>query len=119
MKYDLKTFLLDRYKGKISSTKGRIDKNGNPIEMRLTFDEWCDIWMSSGRLPSTEYVLSRYDDIGHYEVGNVFVQHNKSNVCDAMGLSTEYDKKITDYSIKTGYKRIVVRKLIKAGKVVL
>ena len=119
MRYYLEDYLLKKYKNKISSTVGRVDKNGDPIEMRLTFEEWKDIWLASGKIPSIEYVLSRYNDIGHYEVGNVFVQHIKHNSCEGVNLVSDYDKKITDYSIKTGYKRIQIRKMIKAGKLVL
>ncbi len=108
--------LLKKYRNKISSTKGRVDKNGNPIQMRLTFEEWCSIWEAAGVLPQAPYVLSRYNDEGHYELGNVFVQHNLLNSCDAVTENTELDKKINEYCLKTGYKRRIVRAMIRRGE---
>ena len=52
------------------------DKNGNPVRMLLTFDQWLDIWTTSGywyqrgRLKG-QYCMARKNDIGNYELGNV------------------------------------------------
>ena len=59
-----------------SLCKGRIDAVGNPIEFRLTYNEWLGIWLKSGKLHlrgryTGKYVMSRINDIGHYEPGNV------------------------------------------------
>jgi len=74
-----------RYAAKKSFTKNRVDAAGNPIEFRLTKDEWWEIWQASGKYHlygrrSGEYCMSRYNDIGHYEVGNVFIQLHSDNV---------------------------------------
>ena len=66
------------------SARNRVDRNGNPIEFRLTFEEWLRIWLESGhlnergRLPH-QYVMSRYNDIGHYEIGNVCIKTFSEN----------------------------------------
>jgi len=68
--------------------KTRVDSNGNPIEFRLTFNEWWDIWQASGKYHLYgcrvgQYCMSRYNDIGHYEVGNVFIQLTTENTSQA------------------------------------
>ena len=68
-------------------------KNANRRHIRwnLSFEEWVDIWLESGRLqdrgPKPEqYCLSRYNDVGAYEVGNVEVKTNREN-CRENGLN--------------------------------
>ena len=58
------------------------------IDFHLTFEEWLDIWQKSGFYDKRgvgrgSYVMSRYNDIGPYAVGNVFIQTNAQNVIDA------------------------------------
>ena len=66
-------------------TEGKLDKAGNPVEMRLTFEQWCDIWVDSGKWGQRgnrrgQYVMARKGDIGHYEVGNVsIILHSENN----------------------------------------
>lgn len=69
-------------------SRTRLDVNGDPIEWHLTFDEWLQIWHDSGhwdeRGPGRgQYVMSRYDDIGHYEAGNVFIQLGGKNIAES------------------------------------
>ena len=111
--------LLEKYRLKISSTKGRIDINGNPIEMRLSADQWCQLWEDAGVLPSRTYVISRKNDIGHYEIENVYIQHNLHNVTQALTDNSDIEYKITEYAIKTGYKRRTVKGMIKRGELTL
>lgn len=52
--------------------------------MKLTFEEWLQIWVDSGHLHERgrkrgQYVMSRVNDLGSYEVGNVFIQTGKQN----------------------------------------
>ena len=112
-------FLLKKYKAKIASTKNRIDNNNNPIQMLLTFEEWCDLWNTAGVLPQQPYVLSRKNDQGHYEINNVYVQHNIENVLEAHNKTTELDKKINEYMLQTGYKRRIVKAMLKRGELEL
>ena len=107
--------LRGKYKQKISSTRGRIDKNGDSIEMRLTYEEWKQLWTDFGRLPGYPYVVSRKDDIGHYEINNVFIQHCMENSTQAAGRDTELDRSINEYCLRTGYKRINVKRALKKG----
>ena len=62
----------------------RKDKNGNPILFKLTFEEWLNIWLESGHYDQRgrckdSYVMSRYNDLGHYEVGNVIISTHRRN----------------------------------------
>ena len=112
-------FLLEKYRLKKASTRGRFDINGNLIEMRLTAEEWCQLWEESGFIPSRDYVISRKNDIGHYEIGNVYIQHNLHNVTEALTDNSELEYRITEYAIKTGYKRRIVKAMIKRGELQL
>ncbi len=75
-------------KKKYSSHKSSAKFRG--IDFLLTFEEWYDIWKKSGYyaqrgVGSGSYVMSRYNDVGPYSVGNVFIQSNAQNVIDAKG----------------------------------
>jgi hypothetical protein len=55
------------------------------IPFRLTFEEWLDIWTSSGHLSERgcrvgEYVMARLGDRGAYELGNVQIITNTENL---------------------------------------
>ena len=59
------------------------------IEFRLTFPEWLEIWIRSRRLHlrgrgKGKYCMSRKEDKGAYEVGNVKINLNKTNTQDAL-----------------------------------
>lgn len=113
-----------RYKAKIASTAGRIDKAGNPIEMRLSFEDWLDLWLDSGKIGSMgvrrgSYVLCRKGDLGHYEVGNVFVASSLDNIMEGYGELDDYAKHLNEICLRTGYKRSAVKGLIKRGRITL
>ena len=62
-------------------------KNGNSIKMLFTFNEWLDIWVSSGHLDDRgcrkgQYVMSRTNDIGNYELGNVVIKTVHENALE-------------------------------------
>lgn len=81
------TRLKLKFRTQRQSTISRIDKSGKPIIFKLTFDEWLDLWMASGKIDlmgrtSGSYVMSRYNDLGDYEVGNVFIQPVEDNIRD-------------------------------------
>ena len=75
-----------KYKMQIRNCRNRKDRNGNAIEMRLSFDEWLHIWEKSGmwhlRAPNGA-VMSRHNDIGHYELGNVDIKMSADNIREA------------------------------------
>jgi hypothetical protein len=55
-----------------------------PILFKLTFNEWLDIWIASGHLKDRgrrkhQYCMSRKNDYGNYEVGNVEIVQNTEN----------------------------------------
>ena len=120
MESDVEKILLKKYKAKCRNSLVRRDKLGNAIEMRLTFDEYKSLWLEAGVLPSRTYCLSRVNDIGHYEVGNVYVNHSLKNSSEAsVNNYSDYEQRITEYCIKTGYRRRIVKSLIKRGKLKL
>jgi hypothetical protein len=78
----------DSFRWQKSSASGRKDKAGNPIEFRLTFDEWLDIWLASGQIDNRgkqlgQYVMSRVGDMGHYEASNVVIKLHSENIKEA------------------------------------
>lgn len=102
---------------KQGSTRGRTDKNGNPIEFRLTYEQWVSIWQEAGVLPGRNYVLSRKDDTGHYEIGNVYVNHNLQNITESLTSNSIEEQLITEYAIKHGYKRRIVKGMLRRGEI--
>jgi hypothetical protein len=82
-----------------ASARSRIDCQGNPIEFNLTFDQWFKIWQDSGHweqrgIRKGQYCMSRYNDIGNYEVGNVFIQPVQQNTKDAIKAGIVGNKNI-------------------------
>lgn len=74
----------NRYNIQKWHTQCKKDRNGMQVEMRLTFEEWLDIWQQSGKWDlrgrkSNQYVMARKDDYGHYELGNVIIQSQAEN----------------------------------------
>lgn len=59
------------------------------IGWRLTFAQWLAIWLESGKLEQRgrgkgRYVMSRVNDSGAYEIGNVHIQHSVDNSFEAV-----------------------------------
>lgn len=95
---------LDAYKQQRHHCKGRVDRLGNPVEMRLSFEEWLEIWLASGHLEERgkrrgQYCMSRVNDLGSYEKGNVFIQLATQNLRDA-GPQIKAAKKRPEASAK-------------------
>ena len=70
-----------------AQAKNRKDKNGDPIVWKLSFDEWITIWLDSGHWEQRgvgpgKYCMSRINDIGNYEVGNVKIKTMSENVIE-------------------------------------
>lgn len=108
-----------KYKSKISSTRGRKDKLGNDILMKLTLEDFIKLYEDAGVLPMSPYVLSRVNDIGHYEVGNVFVSTQSRNSLEAHGIFDADAAAISDYCLLFKYKRRTIKKSLESGKVTL
>jgi hypothetical protein len=71
------------------------------IDFKLTFEEWLDIWQTSGFYEKRgrgrgTYVMSRYNDTGAYEIGNVFIQSNAQNIIDAKNTGRRKGSKHTE-----------------------
>lgn len=68
----------------LHSCKKKLDRNKHKVEMKLTFEEWLSIWISSGKWYlrgklKGQYCMCRINDIGHYEIGNVFIDLSSTN----------------------------------------
>jgi hypothetical protein len=111
--------VMKKWYSKKSSTKGRKDKNGMPIEFKLSFEDYYKLYNDYGKYPSLAYVLCRKDDLGHYEAGNVYVDYFMNNLTAGEGNRTELDKKINNYCEQTGYKRRIVKAMLKRKELVL
>jgi hypothetical protein len=75
-------------KKNFTKRNSRLDAAGNRIEFHLSFKEWLDIWLSSGHFRERgkrkgQYCMSRRGDIGHYAIGNVFIQPTAKNIAEA------------------------------------
>ena len=75
-----------RYEKFIAHRNGAINIRGIPFT--LTFEEWWDIWDKSGKYEERgtlrgQYGMSRYNDVGPYAIGNVFIQLGIHNVSQA------------------------------------
>lgn len=112
---DLEKLFESKYQSKISSTRGRIDKQGNKIEMRLSLEEFKKLYLDAGVLPVQPYVISRINDLGHYEVGNVFINTNAQNSLEASNNPTAIETQITSYCHMYKYKRRVIKRALLRG----
>jgi len=57
------------------------------LEMRMSFDEWKEVWLQSGLWDqrgrgAKKYCMCRKNDTGNYELGNVFISTNSRNLHD-------------------------------------
>jgi hypothetical protein len=97
-----------KYDKHVKHTIGKTDRFGNPVEMRLTFEEWLAIWEASGmwdqrgRLKGM-YCMARIGDIGHYETGNVRIITNGDNAREAVEwreYSDETRQRLVDANVR-------------------
>lgn len=80
------TVMRDTNRYKYSMQKCIARKRG--IDFNFTFEDWLSFWQASGHWEQRgrnkgQYVMSRYGDVGPYELGNVFIQLNADNSRDA------------------------------------
>jgi hypothetical protein len=76
-----------KYYLQVFHCRNKTDANGNPVEMRMTFDEWYSFWQDSGHWEERgrkkgQYCMCRLNDLGHYEIGNVYIAKCEENVRD-------------------------------------
>lgn len=65
--------------------KKRAKRRNIPFE--ISFDDWCNLWISSGKweqrgLKKGQYVMSRINDTGPYAVDNVIIKTSQENVSE-------------------------------------
>jgi hypothetical protein len=75
----------DPFRKAYTQQKSNVRQRG--LEMRLTFEEWKQIWLESGYWDergrgACKYCMMRRGDLGHYEIGNVFIGTGAQNVSD-------------------------------------
>lgn len=98
------------YRQQSSCKNGKLDKNGNLVEMRLSFDQWLDIWLTSGHWDQRgnskgKYVMARHNDLGHYELGNVSIKLFEENCKEAhLGRAKSQSQKDKLRNIRLGMK---------------
>ena len=80
----------------------------------LSFDEFCFIYNNSNKIPVFPWCLSRVNDLGNYEVGNVFLSTTRRNAVDAIYGESD-DHLLTDFALVYRMKRSQVRKSLKTG----
>jgi hypothetical protein len=91
------------YKKQIDNCKNKFDALGNPVEMRMTLQQFADEWTQSGHWDQRgnklgEYCMARHNDIGHYEVGNVkiiLIEENLSEGNKGRPKSAEHASKVS------------------------
>jgi hypothetical protein len=75
----------DPFRKAYTQQRGNVRQRG--LEMRLTFEEWKQIWLDSGRWEqrgrgADKYCMMRKGDQGHYEADNVFIGTNSQNLSE-------------------------------------
>lgn len=78
---------------KYACHKSKAKSRGIPFN--ITYEEWFKIWQDSGHwhergCKAGQYVMSRKNDTGAYEVDNVFIQLHKQNLVDAHAGKPSY-----------------------------
>ena len=76
------------YNKQIENCRYKVDALGNPVEMKMTLQQYHDIWDQSGQwhlrgYRKGQYCMARHNDIGHYEVGNVKIILQSENTSEA------------------------------------
>lgn len=84
----LKKYLSHKSRVEQAELHGKTDRAGNVVKFLLSFDQWMLIWEESGHWDQRgrrkgQFVMSRKDDLGNYEPGNVFIQTGQQNAQDA------------------------------------
>ena len=71
-------------------TQGRRkpDRNGHDIKVTMTFEEWLQVWVDSGKLELRgngrgRYCMARKNDLGNYALGNVEIKSCEENSREA------------------------------------
>jgi hypothetical protein len=73
---------------KKTQARRKPDRNGHRIQVTMTFDEWLQVWMDSGKLHLRgngrgKFCMARKNDLGDYAVGNVEIKPCEENSREA------------------------------------
>ena len=73
---------------KKTQARRKPDRNGRRIQVTMTFEEWLQVWIDSGKLHLRgngrgKYCMARKDDLGDYAVGNVEIKSCEENSREA------------------------------------
>ena len=88
---------------KIAYTSQKHTARKRDIPFLLSFEEWVDIWQSSGKLAergrgSDKYCMARHGDIGPYSINNVSIITNHENL--SLGNKDRWKNKIVSGNTK-------------------
>ena len=86
--------LVGKYKAQ------RINAERRGLDFLLSYEEWLGIWVDSGKLDqrgrgSQKYCMCRYNDVGPYKIGNVFIGTGLENVRDG-NLGKDMPKEVRE-----------------------
>jgi hypothetical protein len=78
--------MISKFKTAYKWHKSNASKRG--IAFLFTFEEWCNWWIETGKweqrgVGKDKYCMCRFNDIGAYELGNVYCATNSKNLSDA------------------------------------
>lgn len=107
-----------KYRLKKANTKNRIDLNGNQIEFLLTFSEYCKLWEDKGLIPVHPWCISRINDLGNYEIGNIFISTVRRNALESIYPVLD-EHLLTDFALLYKMKRSQVRRSLNNGTLTL
>lgn len=67
------------------------------IGWALSFEQWCRIWLESGRIDQRgigagEFCMARMRDAGPYEAGNVQIKTNRENTLESYEFKPHVDR---------------------------
>jgi len=73
---------------KKTQARRKPDRTGHRIQVTMTFDEWLQVWIDSGKLHLRgngrgKFCMARKDDLGDYAVGNVEIKACEENSREA------------------------------------
>jgi hypothetical protein len=96
----------DIFRKKYTQHKSNATQRGIPF--LIPFEEWKLLWVTSGKWEqrgrgASKYCMSRYGDLGAYEIGNVFISTNSVNIKDGnIGKTVSFETRAKISQFQTG-----------------
>ena len=96
-------------RSKFTDQKNKAGKRG--ILFKFTFPDWLEWWVNTGKWHERgkrpdQYCMSRYGDLGPYELGNVFCNTNLQN-CISANLGRKHGPEVLEKRRMTIAKHIL------------